>query len=286
MALARAGPGPSLEPTRWALVVALSLFATTARADGAVRPWERLGDSLGDAFGWPGVLFHVAAVAVTPPLVYGADREVQDWFQHEDPFGEHFGEVMLITGGVTPAAIPAAIYATGLAAPDAELASAGAALVQAEVIQFFVVSTLKWLTDRAGPHPDGDPNARRWHSAYLRDSADPTDFDFNPFDLSWGLRWPSGHTASNMTLVSTLTAFYPDELWIPLLGYPFVAAVAIGMVEGDYHWLSDVIPAALIGHVIGWAVGTQFRRAYDQRNRGVLTPGGTTVPLLQFGGRF
>ena len=125
------------------------------------------------------------------------------------------------------------------------------------------MTTLKWLTDRAGPFPDGDPHKQ--HTSWLRDSNDPKDFNFNPFDVHGGLRWPSGHTASNVAFVSALVAFYPDEVWLPAVGYPFTLAIGLGMIEGDYHWLSDVVAGALIGHVIGWVAGKQFRRAFDAR---------------------
>jgi hypothetical protein len=61
--------------------------------------------------------------------------------------------------------------------------------------------------------------------------------------------------------------FYRDEPLIALLGYPVVLAVGVGMVEGDYHWLSDVVAGALIGHAIGWQIGTHFRERYE-RSRG------------------
>jgi membrane-associated phospholipid phosphatase len=232
-------------------------------AEQVIHPWEHVGDSLGGIYGWPNVLFHVGAVAVTPPLVYTLDGPVQTYFQEHDPLTNTFGEVTLIVGGVVPVALPLGLYLGGLAGDDAELATAGAAVLQAELIQVVVVTTLKWLTDRAGPYPDGDPNAERWSEGTLRDSDDPADFNFNPFDLEGGLRWPSGHTASNVALVSTLVAFYPDEVWLPIVGYPFALAIGVGMIEGDYHWLSDVVAGALIGHVIGWVVGRQFRAAFE-----------------------
>ena len=128
------------------------------------------------------------------------------------------------------------------------------------------MSSLKWITDRAGPYPDGDPMKRRRTAKYFRNSADPMDFDFNPFKLSEGLRWPSGHTASMFALVSSLVAFYPDEVWIAALGYPIAVGVGLGMIEGDYHWFSDIVAGALIGHVIGWVTGKQFRSAFDAQS--------------------
>lgn len=237
-------------------------------AQETVQPWERLGANLASIYGWPNLLFHLSAAAVTPPLMLAADEPVQVYFQVHDPLGDAFGTGAVTIGGVVPIVAPAALYLTGLAAGESELASAGSAAVQAVVVQFVAVNALKWLTDRAGPFPNGDPKRRRFTSGLFRDSLRADDFDFNPFDLHGGLRWPSGHTASNVALVSALYAFYPEQLWIALIGYPYALAVGVGMLEGDYHWLSDVIAGALIGHIIGWVIGKEMRATYNQRMRG------------------
>jgi membrane-associated phospholipid phosphatase len=251
----------------WLALTAVLAAPNAAAAQEVVQPWERLGANLAGIYGWPNLAFHLGAAAVTPPLMLAADEPVQVYFQKHDPLSAAFGTGAFFVGGAVPILIPAALYLGGLATSESELASAGAAAVQAMVVQFAAVNALKWLTDRAGPYPDGDPSKRRWYHGLLHDSLRANDFDFNPFDLHGGVRWPSGHTASNVALVSALYGFYPDQPWIALIGYPYALAVGIGMVEGDYHWLSDVVAGALIGHVIGWVIGKQMRAAYDERNR-------------------
>lgn len=248
------------------LLLSLAALPSAASADRVVHPWEHLGASLSGIYGWPNTLFHVGAAAVTPPLVLGLDEPVQVYFQRHDPLGDATGVAALTVGGGMPIAAPAVLYFGGLIFEDSEIATAGAAAAQAGVIQLVWVHALKWLTDRPGPFGDGDPNSTRWSEGLFRDSLHADEFDFNPFDVDGGLRWPSGHTASNVALVSALYAFYPDQLWIALVGYPFAAAVGVGMIEGDYHWLSDIVAGALIGHIVGWVVGKQMRAAYDARN--------------------
>jgi membrane-associated phospholipid phosphatase len=247
------------------LVIALgALCSAPARAQEVVQPWEHLGDTLGGIYSWPNIMYQVGAAALTPLLAHTADLPVQEYFQIHNPLGGiHTGEVAYATGFVAPIGIPAGLYFGGLLAGKAEIATAGAAAIQAGVVQLVVVSSLKWITDRAGPFPDGNPRKTRFTPKYFRNSADPTDFDFNPFHLNEGLRWPSGHTAAMFTLVSSLVAFYPDEPWIAALGYPIAVGVGLGMIEGDYHWFSDVVAGALIGHIIGWVTGKQFRTAFD-----------------------
>ena len=38
------------------------------------------------------------------------------------------------------------------------------------------------------------------------------------------------------------------------------------MIDGNIHWASDVVAGVLIGHAIGWTVGTDFRSRYGGRN--------------------
>jgi membrane-associated phospholipid phosphatase len=245
------------------LVMSNTSGTSSARAQEVVHPWQRLGASIEGVYGFPNALFHAGAAASTVPLALWVDEPVQRYFQRHDPLTEELGTVALISGATVPIAVPATLYFGGLIGADDELATAGAAAIQALVMETVVVTTLKWLTDRAGPFPDGDPTKERWNSSVMRDSKSARDFDFNPFDLKWGVRWPSGHTASSFALVSALVSFYPQELWLALVGYPTAFVIGIGMIEGDYHWLSDVVAGALIGHVIGWTVGGEFRATYD-----------------------
>jgi membrane-associated phospholipid phosphatase len=254
------------------VALVLALWVERARASDVVHPWELLGSGITSSFMWPSVMWHAAAVAVTPPLVWSVDAPVQEWFQKPSAARDTFAQTTFIVGGVAPVIVPLGLYVGGLAADSSELATAGAAALQAAAIQAVFVTTLKWITDRAGPYPDGDPNRKRSLTGVFRDSKDPDDFNFNPFDIAGGLRWPSGHTASNVALVSALVAFYPNEPWIAAIGYPLALAIGIGMIDGDYHWLSDVVAGSLIGHIIGWSVGRNFRKHYDARRNGHALP--------------
>lgn len=268
-----ADPGrAALRRLALALAVVFALPAERAQAGDVVHPWELLGSGVTSSFTWPSVMWHASAVAVTPPLVWSVDAPVQEWFQEPSAARDAFALTTFVVGGVAPVVVPLGLYLGGLAADRSELATAGAAALQAVAIQAVFVTTLKWLTDRAGPYPDGDPNRKRATTGLFRDSKDPDDFDFNPFDIAGGLRWPSGHTASNVALVSALVAFYPNEPWIAAIGYPLALAIGIGMIDGDYHWLSDVVAGALIGHVIGWSVGRNFRKHYDARRNATPLP--------------
>jgi membrane-associated phospholipid phosphatase len=249
-----------------ASVLLCSLFALAPSrtvADDVVHPWEAVGKNLEGIYGWPNVMFHVGAFALTPPVLFALDEPVQESLQQGDPEGDPYGESALIVGYIVPPALPIGLYAVGLAAEDSEVATAGAAAIQAVLFQGILIQTLKLFSDRAFPHNDGVEELPTPDG--FRHSEDADDFNLNPFDVEHGRAWPSGHTASSFALASSLVAFFPDETWLPFVAYPYAVAIAAGMVEADYHWLSDLVAGALLGHVIGWVVGSNFRQRYEVR---------------------
>ncbi len=249
--------GPALA-TAGALI-ATAIVPAHAAADDVVHPWNAVGDSLGEIYGWPNVALQLSAVAVTPPL-FQADEALQEELQSDDPGDDPFGAAANSAGYILPA-LPLGLYGVGAASGADEIATAGAAALQAVVVQGVTIRALKLLTDRAAPCTDGTSPPRFQNN--VRCSVDSDDFDFNPLRVAGGRSWPSGHTSISFALVSSFVAFYPDEPWLAFLGYPLAAAIGAGMIEADYHWLSDVVAGALIGHSVGWAVGKTFRRRFD-----------------------
>ncbi len=73
----------------------------------------------------------------------------------------------------------------------------------------------------------------------------------------------------SVTIAATLTAYYPEHIWIPLVAYPLAASIALGMISGDHHWASDVVGGAIIGQTIGYTIG----RAFHERARRSPEPG-------------
>jgi membrane-associated phospholipid phosphatase len=65
-----------------------------------------------------------------------------------------------------------------------------------------------------------------------------------------------------MAFVSALVAYYPEKRWLPWVGYPAVLVTGAAMIEGHFHWPTDVFAGAFIGHAVGWTTGQVFRRRY------------------------
>lgn len=79
------------------------------------------------------------------------------------------------------------------------------------------------------------------HPSFLIDGV----YGFNFFTAGYPFEsFPSGHTASVCALAGVLWATYPRFRLLYAAG---VAAIAIALVAGDFHFLSDVLAGGFIG---------------------------------------
>jgi membrane-associated phospholipid phosphatase len=94
--------------------------------------------------------------------------------------------------------------------------------------------------------------------------------DFQKFDAV-----PSGHLSTAVTTFIVIQENYPEQKWIPWVGWPVMGWVAYGLVSTGIHWWSD-FPIAI-------ALGYSFGRIITRENRGEETiPRGQSLfrPLL------
>jgi membrane-associated phospholipid phosphatase len=218
-------------------------------------PLDGFGEDLVGAFTGTNLLWYGGAVAAAGVMAFsGADQAVRVAVQR-NLVAPAYADSAFYTGYVLPAAVAPAIYLVGLAVHDPTTAGAGSALLQALGVTLVATGVFKFATGRPYPLHGGDPNAsdRLDHPEYAR--------EFRPFQTFWPLpAFPSGHTSAMTSIAATLTAYYPDRVWIPLVGYPLALLVGFGMVDGDRHWASDVVAGGLLGHAIGHSIGSAFRR--------------------------
>ena len=75
-------------------------------------------------------------------------------------------------------------------------------------------------------------------------------FGFNPFHGGLGFAsFPSAHAAGVCSVMAVLWWSYPN--WRPIC-IACVAAVAIGLIGANYHFLSDVIGGMFVGGFAGY----------------------------------
>ena len=211
-------------------------------------------------------LWHLGAVGATAAMIAAPiDQNVVD--TDKNYLGEHFDTGALIVGNVWHI-LPAAIVYWATDTPEYKYASG--AVVQAVGISFLVTTTEKFVFGRAFIDKDDDVPG----FLPFRRSRDAR--DFYPFQNLGGL-WPSGHTATAFAAASALTAFYKDDpsfREFAVLTYAAAALMGYAMIDGNIHWASDVVAGVLIGHAIGWTVGSDFRTRY----RGSTTANAKTSP--------
>jgi membrane-associated phospholipid phosphatase len=229
--------------------------APAQREEPMPTPWDGLGEDVVDAFTGMNLLWYGGAVAATGVMAFGgADQAIRVGVQRNLAVPA-FGDSANYGGYVLPAIVAPATYLVALALRDRDAAAAGSAAVQALGITLVVTSVLKVGVGRPYPLNGGDPNApdRLDHPEYAR--------QFRPFGSAWPLpAWPSGHTSATTAIAAALTAYYPERIWVPILGYSIALAIGLGLIDGDHHWTSDVIAGGLLGHAIGYSVGSAFRR--------------------------
>jgi membrane-associated phospholipid phosphatase len=217
-------------------------------------PFDRLGPNLVDAFtGW-NLVYYGGAVAASGTMAFsGADHEIRVFTQRHLQ-AKALADTALYAGYILPIVVAPGIYVIGLAANDRVVTGAASAALQALAVTSATTVLLKWGIGRPFPTNGGDPNdpERLTHSEYAR--------QLHPFNFKGDYAWPSGHVSSTISIAAALTGYYPDHLWIPLVGYPLALLIGAALVDGDRHWTSDLVAGALIGHAIGYSIGRNFRR--------------------------
>lgn len=244
--------------------------------------FDDLFTNLADTFSDQNLLVHWLAIAGTAMFTAtGADDDIQRWFWRDHRLlGASITKPTFAIGWFTPALIPTAIALTGLAIDDDDTASAGVVALQAVAINAVIVQLLKYITGRPLPYKDG----RASESGRLGIERSGSAREWEVF--GGGVAWPSGHTSAHMALASSLVAFYPDEGWLPFVAYPFVALMGLAMIEGDHHWASDVVAGALIGHTVGWTVGSNARDRVNEARGIAREPRGLTFAPVATGDGF
>jgi membrane-associated phospholipid phosphatase len=226
-------------------------------------PIDGLGEDIGAAFTGPSLLFYGGAVAVTGVMAFGGvDKRVRDGLQRDMDWPV-YGDASVLAGYILPTVLAPTLYLIGLAADDRTLAGAGSAAIQALAITVVATGALKLAVGRA--YPGEEDGATAFHP-------------FQRLDLPVLPAWPSGHTSACVSVAAALTAYYPDQVWIPLAGYPLALVIGFGLIDGDHHWASDVVAGGLIGHALGYSIGRAFRDRVRGSSRSPL--GVTLVPLM------
>ena len=136
-------------------------------------------------------------------------------------------------------------------------------IVEAIFATGIIVQVIKHTTGRESPFSSEDrtgvwrtfPNQIEYHK------------DFQKYDAV-----PSGHLSTATTTFIVIQENYPEQKWIPYVGYPILGWIAIGLTATSIHWVSDY-PIAL-------AIGYQFGKIVTRRNQGVAKIVSPYAPIV------
>ncbi len=208
---------------------------------------KHLHHILGDIFTSKNLACQVAAAAVTAALVLSG----ADWHYFLLMRGETLNALFnpaLLGGFLIPILLPSALLVYGIIRKDTQAKVLGWILAQAALLGWVISSCYKAFTGRVQPNV----------LDLLNDSSRNFQFGFLEHGIFWG--WPSSHTTVAFSVVFALTTFL-GKTWRPvhILAYTYAFYIGIG-VSLRIHWLSEFVAGAIIGTVIGIAVGTQWRK--------------------------
>jgi membrane-associated phospholipid phosphatase len=245
-------------------------IASATPEESMPTPLDALAPNVADAFSGPNLGYFALAIVATGVLAFsGADHAAHSAFAHHLD-NEMWSTTANVAGYVIPIAVAPTIWVVGLARKNRKLVGAGSAAVQAVLVTAATTAVLKFVSGRPYPAHDGDvgdPSRAR---------------EFSPFQHGLGA-WPSGHTGTTISIAAALTAYLPEERWVPLVGYPLALGIGFGMIDRDSHWVSDVVAGALIGHAIGYTIGRNFRRREDARRIEVVPLAGSVTGVALSG---
>ena len=192
------------------------------------------------------ILYQLLAIALTYVIVVSDF----DWIYYK--FVQTLGLnnwlfPAIIIGGIIPMFGLPALYIFSKLTKKSELLHTTWALSQSAVLGWFISSTYKAFTGRVQPQMFLEnalvDNSRDWNFGILKHG------------IFWG--WPSSHTAVAFAMAFALIQLYPKNKTIIVTSLVYAFFVGIG-VSTSIHWLSEFVAGAIIGSIIGIAVGKSF----------------------------
>lgn len=190
-------------------------------------------------FHWNGtqwVTFGVLAAGESALMFAGGDKSIQQWAQQhrtsttnfiENNFGDPFGD------GLYPVIIVGSAYIFGCTFHNDHLKKMAMLTTKSVVIAGLTTTIIKSIAERDRPFQDNPPNPLHWNG---------------PIGLFEHNSFPSGHSTVAFATATSIALTYPHPLVIPILAYSLATVTALGRINGNFHWGSDVLMGAAIGY--------------------------------------
>lgn len=173
------------------------------------------------------------------------DTDYESWQLFKKPYekypafkfacdvGEGIGD------GKTQFGIAAALAVYGFAFNDSIAKRCASQITEVIFSCGTIIQILKHTTGRESPFVATTPTGR-W-----RLFPNQKDYFYNVPNYD---AFPSGHVATATATYFVIQNNYPDQKWLPYVGYPIISLVAIGLVGTSIHWWSDIPLGVAIGY--------------------------------------
>jgi membrane-associated phospholipid phosphatase len=261
------------------LLIPNSMFHLLAQSNSGneenpfYSPFTGIGQNTIDSFTGPNLILQVGAIATTYSLVQtDMDYRAFRYFASHPEY-DKYSTPAVYAGYLVPVFLGGGMWLYGLADEDSRALAAGSAVLQATLISTVYIGLLKAITGRPNPDPTVFNDMRRGSRTFR--------FGLLQGGVHYG--WPSGHMGTNTAAMVSLMYFYPENVAVKLLGGAYLAYLAFGVASHDgstMHWLSDIVAGTLIGFAVGAAVGSNFRKAWENDVGGTEGKGWSLQPSL------
>ncbi len=151
----------------------------------------------------------------------------------------------VIIGFLFPIIAPLALFLYGALAKSKRTINAAFAITQAGLLGLGISSLYKVFTGRVGLP----------HGLSTMDTSTVFRFGFLRGGAFQG--WPSSHTSVAFAMSMALVTLYPENKVIKYGAPLYALYVGLG-VSATIHWFSDFVAGAILGILIGFAVGKSF----------------------------
>jgi membrane-associated phospholipid phosphatase len=188
--------------------------------------------------------------AIAAVLISMDEPVTQPFFSWTVPFGEAFGDVANYLGSpFTQFSISGLAIGAGALAKNQSLKNFGLDNLQAQVFTAGITLVIKELTHRA--RPEAGEGAYKW---------------YGPFNGQGNESFFSGHTSLSFCTATMAYLYSHKKWWVGVISYTLASGVAVGRMQQQKHWASDV----LVGGVVGTAVANFIYNQQQKRRESVV----------------
>ncbi len=214
--------------------------------------FHRLPRNVITVFSGRNLLWHVLAIVLTMAVVMsGGDWSYFQLARRTEVV--RFARPAIVLGSMVPILGTLVILLVGELWKNRRVITTAWALGQAAILGYLISCFYKAFTGRIPP-----PRFRILPANHvlLVDSSHGFQFGWLKGGVFWG--WPSSHATVAFAMAVCLVALHPGKRKLAFCALLYAFYVGLG-VSVTIHWFSEFVAGAIIGSVIGMAVGASFR---------------------------